>query len=70
MVPLVGGGGGGRVGFTDDDGDAHWKVRIYLLRSPGVSLKIEVASRVEKSNQLYQQEAFGLLPEGSGGMLP
>ena len=27
-----GAGGRGRVGFTDDDGDAHWKVRIYLLK--------------------------------------
>ena len=25
-------GAGGRVGGTDDDGDAHWKVRIYLLK--------------------------------------
>ena len=28
----LGGGQGGSVGGTDDDGDAHWKVRIYLLK--------------------------------------
>ena len=34
----------------------------------GVSTKIEVASRFEKSNQLYQKEAFtSLFLEGSGG---
>ena len=34
----------------------------------GVSIKIEVAGRFEKSNQLYQKEAFtSLFLEGSGG---
>ena len=28
----LGGEQGGRVGGTDDDGDAHWKVRIFLLK--------------------------------------
>ena len=37
----------------------------------GVSIKIEVASRFEKSKRLYQKEAFTpLLLEGSGGVLP
>ena len=37
----------------------------------GVSTKIEVASRFEKSNRLYQKEAFtSLLLEGTGGMHP
>ena len=35
----------------------------------GVSTKIEVASRFEKSNRLYQKEAFTpLFLEGSGGL--
>ena len=35
-----------------------------------VSIKIEVASRFEKSKRLYQKEAFTpLLLEGSGGVL-
>lgn len=29
----LGGEQGGRVGGTDDDGDAHWKVRIFLLKA-------------------------------------
>ena len=34
----------------------------------GVSIKIEVASRLEKSKRLYKKEAFTpLLLEGSGG---
>ena len=34
-------------------------------------LKIEVASRFEKSNRLHQKEAFTpLLQKGSGGVLP
>ena len=37
----------------------------------GVSIKIEVASNFEKSNRLYQKEAFTPLHlEGSGGVLP
>ena len=37
----------------------------------GVSIKIEVAGRFEKSNQLYQKEAFTpLFLEGSGGVHP
>ena len=37
----------------------------------GVSTKIEVASRFEKSNQLYQKEAFtSLFLERSGGVHP
>ena len=37
----------------------------------GVSIKIEVAGRFEKSNQLYQKEAFtSLFLEGSGGVHP
>ena len=37
----------------------------------GVSIKIEVASRFEKSNRLYQKEAFtSLFLEGSGGVHP
>ena len=36
-------------------------------RLPGVSIKIEVASRFEKCNRLYQKEAFTpLLLEGIG----
>ena len=35
----------------------------------GFSIEIEVASRFEKSNQLYQKEAFTpLLLEASGGL--
>ena len=42
-------------------------MRTYIYA--GVSTKIEVASRFEKSNQLYQKEAFTpLLLEGSGGL--
>ena len=37
----------------------------------GVSITIEVASRFEKSNQLYQKEAFtSLFLEGSRGVHP
>ena len=37
----------------------------------GVSIKIEVASRFEKSIRLYQQGAVSpLFLEGSGGVLP
>ena len=37
----------------------------------GVSIKIEVASRFEKSNRLYQKEAFtSLFLEWSGGVHP
>ena len=45
---------------------------IAALNVPGVSmLKIEVASRFEKSNRLYQKEAFTPhLQKGSGGVLP
>ena len=39
-----------------------------LDRWSGVSIKIEVASRFESSNRLYQQEAIGpLLLGGRGG---
>ena len=37
----------------------------------GVAIKIDVANRFEKSNWLYQKEAFTpLLLEGFGGMHP
>jgi len=72
--PLGGGWGAGQGGVrggTDDDADAHWKVRINLLKESRGFKKIEVASRFEKSNQLYQPFAFShLLLDGSGGVQP
>ena len=43
----------------------------FLAINLGVSITIEVASRFEKSNRLYQKEAFtSLLFDGSGDVHP
>ena len=45
--------------------------KIDKNQQAGVSITIEEASRFEKSNRLYQKEAFtSLLLEGSGGVHP
>ena len=50
---------------------SQWKLDImnlHIMKS-GVSMKIEVARRFEKSNRLHPKEAFTpLLLEGSGGL--
>ena len=40
---------------------------LHLVGSTAVSIKIEVASRFDSSNQLYQQEAISPLFLGGGG---
>ena len=43
----------------------------YALPFSEVPIKLEVAGRFEKSNNLYQKETFTpLLLEGSGGVHP